>query len=63
MNDHLPYIGSYFGGTPASYCTEIDRRVCIQESPYGYDTPPPPSDHENEASKAQMNSKSKKRGY
>lgn len=61
--DHLPYVGAYFGTTPTSYSQEIDRRVTIQESPYGYDNEPPADGYENPASKAQMYSKQKPRGY
>jgi hypothetical protein len=29
---------------PDSYSREIDHRVCMQEMPYGYTSPPPPAD-------------------
>ena len=54
MHDE-PYIEAYtMGRMPMSYTQQIDRSVNISEMPYGYDTPPPPADHENPASRTQM---------
>lgn len=49
-----PYIESYFGNMPMSETQRLDRAVTMSEMPYGYDTPPPPADTQNPASREQM---------
>lgn len=45
------------GHPPESYSRELDKKVFEQEFPYGYTGNPPSYDHENTASKEQMNRK------